>query len=271
MSKLSAEEKFVDFSDYGRPIAVAIAKRFTPTLVTPVHVTLMFGICGLLAALAILNGYFFIAGVLLISKSILDAADGELARLKERPSYTGRYLDSVFDIILNFIILGVIQQVTGQPFWLMLLAFAALQLQGTLYNYYYVILRHSSESGDKTSNILETKLPEALPGESQTSVTILYRIYLVFYSVFDHIIYRLDRTAPKSSGFPNWFMSLLSLYGLGFQLLIIAIMLSAGLINLILPFFIWYSVLIVVFIGIRKALLDDERKEIINDEVQNNG
>jgi len=255
MSKLSAEERFIDFSDYGRPIAVAIAKLFTPTPVTPVHVTLMFGISGLLAAWAILNGYFFIAGVLLITKSILDAADGELARLKKRPSYTGRYLDSVFDIILNFIILGVIQQVTGQPLWLMLLAFAALQLQGTLYNYYYVILRHGSFGGDKTSNILETETPNALPGESQVSVTILYRIYLLFYTLFDRIIYRLDPTAPKINGFPKWFMSLLSLYGLGFQLLIIAIMLSAGLIEFILPFFIWYSVLIVVFIGIRKVYL----------------
>lgn len=255
MSKLSAKERFIDFSDYGRTVATAIAKRFVPTPVTPVHVTLMFGICGLMAAWAILNQYYFSAGILLITKSILDAADGELARLKKRPSYTGRYLDSIFDFILNFIILFSIQFVTGQPLWLMLLAFTALQLQGTLYNYYYVILRHGSVGGDKTSNILETKTPAALPGESQISVTILYRMYLLFYSVFDRIIYRLDRNAPESVSFPKWFMSLLSLYGLGFQLLIIAIMLSAGLIEFILPFFIWYSVLIVVFIGIRKVFL----------------
>ena len=37
----------------------------------------------------------------LIFKSILDAADGELARVKQKPSNTGRYLDSVADIILN--------------------------------------------------------------------------------------------------------------------------------------------------------------------------
>ena len=37
-------------------------------------------------------------------KSILDAADGELARIKMTPSYSGRYLDSIFDILLNLIL-----------------------------------------------------------------------------------------------------------------------------------------------------------------------
>jgi hypothetical protein len=34
------------------------------------------------------------------------------------------------------------------------LAFIAIQLQGTLYNYYYVILRNKSIDGDSTSKIL---------------------------------------------------------------------------------------------------------------------
>ncbi|MDZ7756729.1 CDP-alcohol phosphatidyltransferase family protein [Rhodohalobacter sp.] len=255
MSKLSAEEKFIDLSDYGRPAASAIAGGFSKTSVTPVHVTLMFGVCGLFASWLIFQGYYATAGLFLILKSILDAADGELARVKNTPSYTGRYLDSVFDIILNFIILFTIQRVTGQPIWMMLLAFAAIQLQGTLYNYYYVILRQKSSGGDKTSRIFETETPTALPGEKQWSVTLLFKTYLFFYTLFDRIIYRLDRQASESHYFPKWFMSLLSLYGLGFQLLIMAVLLSLGFIHWILPFFIWYSVGIVIFIGIRKLFL----------------
>tara|TARA_B110000037_G_scaffold202963_1_gene245601 strand:- start:4593 stop:4715 length:123 start_codon:yes stop_codon:yes gene_type:complete len=38
-------------------------------------------------------------------KSILDAADGEFARVKKTPSFTGRCLDAVADIILNLFIL----------------------------------------------------------------------------------------------------------------------------------------------------------------------
>jgi len=255
MSKLSAEDKFIDLSDYGRPAASAIAGGFSKTFVTPVHVTLMFGVCGLFASWLIFKGYYATAGLFLILKSILDAADGELARLKSTPSYTGRYLDSVFDIILNFIILFTIQRVTGQPIWMMLLAFAAIQLQGTLYNYYYVILRQKSSGGDKTSRIFETETPTALPGEKQWSVTLLFKAYLFFYTIFDRIIYNLDRKASESHSFPKRFMSLLSLYGLGFQLLIMAVLLSLGLIHWILPFFMWYSVGIVIFISIRKLFL----------------
>jgi hypothetical protein len=136
-----------------------------------------------------------------------------------------------------------------------LLAFFAIQLQGTLYNYYYVILRNKSVGGDATSKIFEYKTPKALPGESQKSVTILFGIYTIVYGLFDKIIHYLDATAYKVKTFPNWFMTLLSLYGLGFQLLIIAFMLPMNWIEYIVPFFIGYSFLLVILIGIRKYFL----------------
>ena len=48
-------------------------------------------------------------------------------------------------------------------------------------------------------------------------------------------------------------MTLVSIYGLGFQLLIIAVMLPMNLIEYITPFFIVYTSFIFVLIGIRKA------------------
>lgn len=254
MSKLAAEDKFLDFSDYGRPIAKLLANRLKNTRFTPIHVTLLFGVSGLLAIYCILKGYYFWAGFFIILKSIIDAADGELARIKNTPSYTGRYLDSVFDIILNFLILMSICYVSKTNIWLSFLAFIGIQLQGTLYNYYYVILRNKSVGGDATSKIFEYKSPRALPGESQKSVDILFRIYTIVYGVFDKIIHTLDPEAYKVKTFPHWFMTLLSIYGLGFQLLIIAIMLPLHLIEYIVPFFILYSFFIFVLIGMRKAL-----------------
>jgi len=47
----------------------------------------------------------------LFFKSIIDALDGELSRVKNTPSYTGRYLDSVFDILLNFLFLLAVSHV----------------------------------------------------------------------------------------------------------------------------------------------------------------
>lgn len=254
MSKLAAQDKFLDLSDYGRPFGKFLANQLKNTRFTPIHVTLLFGVSGLIAIYCILQGSYYFASFFIILKSMIDAADGELARLKNTPSYTGRYLDSVFDIILNFLFFMAICYVSKTTIWLTFLAFIGIQLQGTLYNYYYVILRNKSVGGDTTSKIFEYKSPKALPGESQKSVDILFRIYTIVYGTFDTIIHTLDKEAYKVKTFPNWFMTVLSIYGLGFQLLIIAVMLPMNLIEYIAPFFIVYTLFIFVLIGIRKTV-----------------
>ncbi len=255
MSKLLKKDKFLDLSDYGRPIGKIIANQLKNTRFTPIHVTLLFGLSGLISIVCVLENHYFWAGFFLILKSAIDAADGELARLKNTPSYVGRYLDSVFDIVLNFMILMTICYVSKTTIWFTILAFFGVQLQGTLYNYYYVILRNKSVGGDTTSKIFEYKSPRALPGETQKSVDILFRIYTLVYGIFDKVIHFLDQDAYKVKKFPNWFMTLLSIYGLGFQLLIIAIMLPMDLIEFIVPFFIVYTLFIFVIIGIRKSFI----------------
>ena len=82
MSKLPKEFKFVDLSDYGRPVARIISQSLKNTRFTPIHLTIGFIISGLLAAFFILKGAYILAAFFLIFKSILDAADGELARIK---------------------------------------------------------------------------------------------------------------------------------------------------------------------------------------------
>jgi CDP-diacylglycerol--serine O-phosphatidyltransferase len=253
MSKLPSSHKFIDLSDYGRPIAIIIATSLKETSFTPIHVTIWFVISGLIAIYCILFDYLWAAALFLILKSILDAADGELARLKETPSYTGRYLDSVSDIILNLFIFIALWYTTEVHMVYGFLAFLGIQLQGTLYNYYYVILRNNS-NGDTTSRIFEYDTPVALKGETQKNVNILFAIYKFFYGAFDKTIYKLDPNAPKSKRFPNLFMSALSIFGLGFQLLIISCMLILGYKEVIIPFFIGYTALILVFIGIRRVL-----------------
>lgn len=251
MSKLPKEHKFIDLSDYGRPIAKVIANSLKNTTLTPIHVTIGFIIAGLIAAYYITQDYYWLAAFFLIFKSILDAADGELARLKQKPSYTGRYLDSVADIILNALFFIAIWYITGTGIWICLVAFLGLQLQGTLYNYYYVILRNKF-NGDTTSRVFENKTPIALKGENQKHVNVLFGLYKLFYGAFDKIIYALDGNAHKSERLPNWLMTSISTFGLGFQLLIIAIMLVLGFKAFILPFFLIYTVMVFVFIGIRK-------------------
>jgi hypothetical protein len=256
MSKLPKEHQFIDLSDYGRSLGTLLANTLKNTRFTPIHVTLLFVITGLIAVYCILNGYYYFAAIFLILKSIIDAADGELARLKNTPSYTGRYLDSVSDILLNLLFLASITYVTQTNFWLFALAFIGLQLQGTLYNYYYVILRNKCIGGDTTSRVFEVKTPIALPGEKQKHVTLLFKIYKFLYGGFDKIVYALDAKAYKSNPFPSWFMMALSMFGLGFQLLIMALFLVLNLDHYIIPFFIGFSGLLFAFIGVRKTVLN---------------
>ena len=256
MPKLSTEKKFIDVSDYGRPIATVFAQLLKNTKTTPIQITFLFGLCGLIAVFCILEKHFLMAGVFLILKSIIDATDGELSRLKKTPSYTGRYLDSVFDIILNFLFLMSICFISQATFLATLLAFVCFQLQGTLYNYYYVILRNNSVGGDSTSKIFETQSPKAFPGESQRMVNFLFTIFNALYSIYDKVIFALDKEAVSVKTLPNWFMAFVSVYGLGFQLLLIAIMLALGCVEIIIPFFIFYSGFIFVFVGIRKTFLN---------------
>jgi hypothetical protein len=126
-------------------------------------------------------------------------------------------------------------------------------LQGTLYNYYYVILRNRL-NGDTTSRIFEDDTPIALKGEKQKNVTLLFKIYKTLYGLFDKIIYALDAKAAKGKLLPRTLMTAVSTFGLGFQLLLISLMLVLGLKEFIVPFFLWYSLMIFVFIGIRKLL-----------------
>ena len=183
---------------------------------------------------------------------MLDAADGELARIKQQPSYTGRYFDSISDIILNALIFISIWQVVNSNVWILVFSFLGLQLQGTLYNYYYTILRNKL-NGDKTSRVYEDKAPKALEGEKQRNVNIFFFIYKLLYGTFDKIIYELDKNAEMDSKIPNWLMTCISTFGLGFQLLVISTMLVFGLIEFVLYFFIYYTVFVFVFIGIRKV------------------
>lgn len=254
MAKLPKEYQFLDLSDYGRTPGHWIASKLQHTDLTAIHVTTMFIITGFVAIGFLLNGYLITAAFLLVLKSILDAADGELARLKKTPSYVGRYYDSIADLLLNFCFLLTFWYITEISVIYMLLAFFGIQLQGTLYNYYYVILRNSVQ-GDSTSRIFESTTPKAFKGESQSSVTLFYTIYNVLYICFDKCMYYMDKDARYSQPFPKWFMTLISLYGLGFQLLLMALMLVFQLQNYVIPFFIGYTLLMLVFISIRKLML----------------
>lgn len=254
MAKLPVKYQFLDLSDYGRSAGSWIASQLQNTRFTAIHVTTMFVVSGLISIGFMLSEYYVTAAFFILLKSILDAADGELSRLKKTPSYVGRFYDSIADFLLNFCFLLTFWYISDISIIYMLIAFFCIQLQGTVFNYYYVILRNSVD-GDSTSRIFEDSAPKAMKGETQQMVNIFYKLYDILYITFDKIMYLMDNEASRCQPFPKWFMTLVSLYGLGFQLLIMAFMLIFELHYYVIPFFIIYSIFIVALVGIRKLFL----------------
>lgn len=224
--KYGKDKGYIDFSDYGRPFARIIAKILQRTPIESITITWIFTIVGLYAALLIWQGkLIWLAALLLPIKSILDAVDGQLARIKNRPSYVGRYLDSVNDFIVNLAIFLAIGHLTNIPYWVVLISLMLATLQGTVVNYYDVTKRHSSH-GDKTSRLDESKMPKPYLRDNPTYLAIVFKLYRLIYGWQDQLIKDLD---PRTSeNLPNKFLSGMSLLRLGWQLLMISLFLIIG-------------------------------------------
>jgi archaetidylinositol phosphate synthase len=79
----------------------------------PPAVVLANAALGLAAAAAIVRGHLVGAALLLQLKTILDNADGELARVRGRVSALGRYLDTEADLLVNITLFSALGAVTG--------------------------------------------------------------------------------------------------------------------------------------------------------------
>lgn len=239
MQKLPRESRFVDLSDYARPLAIRLVDFLCPyRVVTPVKVTLAGAIVGLVAAAMIWNGkWLFIAGLLLPVKSWLDAADGSLARARNRPSHVGRFLDSFCDFFVHLFLFQAIAHYNEQSAVLAFVAFLCAVFQASVYNYYYVIKRHAC-AGDCTSEIDQRAAPEPYPWDNKAALKFLHLSYLVFYWWQDRLAYLLDPAAVEhGERLTSRFMTALSTLAMGFQLLVMCLLLWTGLSGAVLFFF----------------------------------
>ena len=89
----------LNLSEWGRPIARIAAKFLEKKPISVIQVTNIHFLLSLFCAWLILEGHILESCFLLIVKGVLDAVDGELARIRERPSHVGRYWDTVADTI----------------------------------------------------------------------------------------------------------------------------------------------------------------------------
>jgi phosphatidylglycerophosphate synthase len=110
-----------------RPLAHLVVLALLPLRVPPPAVVLAGAAAGIASAVELARGHYAPAAALLVVKTVLDGADGALARTSGRVTAFGRYLDSECDLLVNAALFGAIGYATGRPF-LALGGFLALTL-----------------------------------------------------------------------------------------------------------------------------------------------
>jgi len=110
---------------------------------------------------------------------------------------------------------------------IMFLAFIGCNCRYRFYNLLLrKFLRNKVYDGDHES-CFWNRYAIALKGESQSHVNIFISCYKFCYGIFDQLIYALDKMPAKVEKLPNWFYDFGFYFGLGFQLLLISILLHS--------------------------------------------
>jgi archaetidylinositol phosphate synthase len=98
-----------------RPLAHLVVVALLPLRVPPPAVVLASLATGVTAAVELAHGRLIVAALLLQLKTVLDNADGQLARLSGRVTLFGRYLDSECDLLVNVALFAALGLSTDAP------------------------------------------------------------------------------------------------------------------------------------------------------------
>lgn len=109
------------------PVADVLVRALVPVRLAPPALVVVHTLVGLLAAGFLKEGALVVAALLLQLKTLLDNADGRLARVSGRVTLLGRYLDTEADLVVNAVLLATVASATGEPV-LALVSFLALTL-----------------------------------------------------------------------------------------------------------------------------------------------
>lgn len=209
--------KVVDLSEWGRPFGRAGASFLNKKPVSVLQVTHFHLLLALVSAVLIAREYIVVACFLLIVKGIIDAVDGELARLRERPSHVGRYWDTFADTIGLIAVMIAFASVLGWSELLTAGMVLATLIQYSLFNHYSVLMRMKG-TGDFTSRIDEREQPVAYPWEKQSTVNVFHGIYVVLFSWQDSLV---TKCSGKGSSSLRTELTVSSFLGFGMQSLVI--------------------------------------------------
>lgn len=207
-----------------RPLAHLVVVALMPLRVPPVAVLLAGTVAGLAAGLAIGGAHLVLAAVLLQVKTVVDNADGQLARATGRESVLGRYLDSESDLLVNAVLFGALGYLTGR-YALAGVAFVVLTL--VLSAEFNLSILYRRERGDDVD-----PMPPATG-----FAAVLERVYGIVYAPHDRLIQgfverRLGRfgadAETRAAYHDRATLSILSNLGLSTQLAALGVCLVLG-------------------------------------------
>ena len=98
-----------------RPLAHVVVLALLPLRVPPPAVVLAGASVGIGGAVELARGHLVVAALLIQLKTVLDNADGQLARLSGRVTAFGRYLDSESDLLVDAALFAALGWYTARP------------------------------------------------------------------------------------------------------------------------------------------------------------
>ena len=158
-----------------RPLAHPLVLGFAWLRIPPPAVVLLAASVGFASALGLARGDLLVAAILLQLKTVLDNADGQLARLTGRVSVLGRYLDAESDLLVDAALCAALAWFTGS-LTIGIVTFVALTfVLGVNFNVERLYRRERGEGG------------EAMP-EAAGFAHLLARLYGIVYNPVDRLV-----------------------------------------------------------------------------------
>ncbi|HYA09436.1 MAG TPA: CDP-alcohol phosphatidyltransferase family protein [Gaiellaceae bacterium] len=205
-----------------RPLAHLVVLALLPLRVPPPVVVAASGAAGIAGAVALAHGHLVAAALLVQLKTVLDNADGQLARLSGRTSAFGRYLDSEVDLLVDAALFAGLGAYTGA--WPAALA-GFLALTAVLSVNFNAERLYRAERGDVSP----------MPAAESRPTTVLRRLYELVYAPQDRLVERFAerrlRGAPAQARLAYHdaaTVSVLANLGMSTQLAVFGLCLAAG-------------------------------------------
>jgi phosphatidylglycerophosphate synthase len=206
-----------------RPLAHLVVVVLLPLRVPPPFVAVASGATGIAAAVQLAQGKLLLAAILIQAKTILDNADGQLARLSGRVTAFGRYLDSELDLFVNAALFIGLAALTGHA----ALAAAGFVAITTVLSVNYNAERlYRAERGEDVT---------AMPETAGRAASLLRRLYLLVYAPQDRLVERFVSHRLRNAGrqervayHDRATLAVLANLGMSTQLLVFGVCIALG-------------------------------------------